>query len=130
MPGALAYLHGMSDEADRDPDPRTLEDWVRHAAAEPIFRPVMVVIGLVAVTLGAGILRIALADRNIPALAALAILLWMSVDFVRHDWTAAEGGKETGPEDQEPQGTGLVSKLVIGWWLASAIAAVAFPILY
>ena len=129
-PAGLAYLPTMSEETDREPDPRTAEDWIRDAAAESIFWPVIIVIVLVAVTLGGGILRIAVADRNIAALAALAVLLWMSVDIVRQERKIVRQERKTVPQETERAGFGLVSKLVIGWWVASAVAAIAFPFLY
>jgi len=129
-PAGMDYLVAVSEESDRDPDPHTVEDWIRDAAAESIFWPVIIVIAFVAVTLGAGILHIAVADRNIAALAALAVLLWMSVDIVRQERKIVRQERKTVPQETERAGFGLVSKLVIGWWVASALAAIAFPILY
>jgi hypothetical protein len=95
----------------RPEDPGNVEDWIRDALAESIFWPVLIVIALVGITLGAGILLFASLGRSLAAIAALAVIALMSVDIVRQEIKA--------------RGFGLVSKLVIGWWLASAVAAVA-----
>ncbi len=103
----------METPPDRDPDddPKTVDDWLRHALAESMFWPVLVVLALAGTTLGAGILLYGLVERNLAVLAALAILAAMSVDIV--------------VREVRSRGFGIRSRLVAGWWIASAVAAAA-----
>lgn len=92
-------------------EPRSVEDWIRSALGESILWPVLAVVAGVAITLGAGILLFALYVQNVGGMAALAILAWMSIDAIR--------------QDRKARGFGLISRGIVGLWIASALAAVA-----
>ena len=94
-----------------DDEPRTLDDWVHAALRESLFWPVAVVMALVAFTVGGAILVFALYVRNLGGIAALAILVLMSVNAVRQDVRA--------------RGFGWISRGIVGIWVGSAVAALA-----
>ena len=99
-----------SERPDRDlQDPRTLDDWLRPAFEDPILVPVVVVVGLVFGTLGAGALLMAFRIGNWAAIAAVVVLVWMSQDIARREFRV--------------RGFGLVPRIVVGLWaLSGAIA--------
>ena len=102
---------GSPAEERPDDEPRTVEDWIRGALEESLLWPVFVVIGGVAITLGAGVLLFALYARNLGGIAALAILVLMSVDAIRQDVRA--------------RGFGWISRGIVGIWAGSGVAALA-----
>lgn len=91
-------------------EPRKLSDHLKLYLSEPTLWPVALVVVLVFVTLGATALVAAL-QRNLLALAALALLVGMSADQVLRE---LRGG-----------GAGWVTGLVGGFWLLSVLVAVA-----
>lgn len=84
----------------------------RHLAIfveESTLWPVLVAAVLALTTGGAALMLLALGDRNLFAIAALLILLWMSVDFtVRRRRLGVAGG------------------LILTFWVSSALAALGF----
>jgi D-serine dehydratase len=74
---------------------------------EPTLWPVLLVALLIFTTLGAALLVLALGDRNLFALAALAVVVLVSVDVVVRNRL------------------GLVSRVVLGLWCAAAALALA-----
>jgi hypothetical protein len=89
-----------------------LERWI-----EPYFRdstlwPVLLVAAAILTTLLATVLVLALADRNLAAMAALLALGWMSVDATLRVLRARRR-------------LGLVGASILGVWLLAAAAAIA-----
>jgi hypothetical protein len=88
------------------------ERWI-----EPYFRdsalwPVLVVAATILVTLLASVLVLAVADRNLAALAALLALGWMSVDATLR-------------EVRSRRRLGRVGGAILAVWVLGAAAAVA-----
>jgi hypothetical protein len=88
------------------------ERWI-----EPYFRdstlwPVLLVAAAILTTLLATVLVLALADRNLAAMAALLALGWMSVDATLRVLRARRR-------------LGLVGASILGVWLLAAAAALA-----
>lgn len=84
----------------------------RHLAIfveESTLWPVLVAAVLALTTGGAALMLLALGDRNLFAIAALLILVWMSVDFtVRR------------------RRLGVVGGFILAFWVLSALAALGF----
>jgi hypothetical protein len=88
------------------------ERWI-----EPYFRdsalwPVLAVAATIAVTLLAMVLVLAIADRNLAAMAALLALGWMSVDATLR-------------EVRTRRSLGLVGGAIFAVWVLGAAAAIA-----
>jgi hypothetical protein len=88
------------------------ERWI-----EPYFRdstlwPVLAVAVAIAVTLVASILVLAVADRNVAAMAALLALGWMSVDATLREFRSRRR-------------MGLVAAAIFALWALGGAAAVA-----
>ena len=98
--------HGEEQEArERVGIDRHLAIFVEESSLWPV--TLAVVLALTAG--GAGLILLAVGDRNIFAVAALLILLWMSVDFlVRRRRFGAVGG------------------FIVALWVLSILGAVAF----
>lgn len=80
----------MPEDYDPDEDPRSLDDWVRSALRDSALWPVLFAgLGIFA-TLGGALLVLAFAERNLAALAALAIVLVMGAHLC---WGAWRGGR-------------------------------------
>lgn len=88
---------------------RTLR-FVRPFFEDSTLWPVLIVAVVSATLFGATLLLVALAGRNLFALAALVILVWMSVDSLRQDW-------------KRRRGFSLLGRGVLGLWALSAAAA-------
>ena len=90
-----------------------LERWI-----EPYFRdstlwPVLAVAAAIAVTLVASLLVLAIADRNLAAMAGLAALAWMSADATLR---RLRSRRRLGP---------IGASILAVWALAAAAALVA-----
>ncbi len=88
------------------------ERWI-----EPYFRdstlwPVLAVAVLILITLLAMVLVLAVADRNLAAIAALLALGWMSVDLTRRELRARRR-------------LGLVGAAILVVWVLGIAAAIA-----
>lgn len=75
----------------REPD-----HWLEPIFSDSTLWPLLLVMLLILVTLGAALLLLALADRNLFAMAALAVVAIVSVDVCRHDlgsagWAGSRG---------------------------------------
>lgn len=89
-----------------------VERWI-----EPYFRdstlwPVLIVIAAIAITLVAFLLVLAVADRNLAAMAALLAVAWMS-------------GDATLRQLRSRHRLGLVGGAILVVWTLGAVAAVA-----
>jgi len=78
MPDSEPEQHGDSFERPVD---RHLSMFYRDST----LWPVLIVVVLVAATLGASVLLLALRERNPYSLGALALLVWISVDQIWRD---------------------------------------------
>lgn len=90
-------------------EPQRLSDHLKEYLREPMLWPVAMVAVAIALTLGIAALLAAF-ERNGFALAALALLVGMSVDQV---WRELRG-----------KGAGWVTGLVSAFWISSALGAV------
>src|SRR5262245_64812296 len=98
-------------EPPDDREPHSLDDWLREFLSNSALVPVALVAAGCFTAVGAGILLAALYARNLPALAALVLLLVMSVDGLLRD--------------RRRQGKlGFTSRLVLLLWVLSLVAAV------
>ena len=96
-------------EHDDQREPRSLDDWLGSFARDDSLRPVLVVaLGCLA-AIGAGALLLAIRGRSLPAIAALALLALGSADLLQRDLRRHRFGP--------------ASRLVLGLWLLSALAA-------
>ena len=100
----------MADN-EHDDTPRNLEQHLLVYVREPTLWPVLAVAVLIAGTLGATVIVFALEQRNLFALAALAILI------------VASGHALLG--DLRERRFGTPSWIVVGLWLASGGVALA-----
>jgi hypothetical protein len=94
------------------PARRSLDDWL-----EPYFRdstlwPVLVVAAAVLVTFAAALLLLAVADRKLSAMAALALAFGASVDAAWREWRAQRR-------------LGLASRALLGVWALATVVAFA-----
>ena len=100
------------DQEDRESPNESRHGLDRHLAVfveDSALWPVLVVMVLTFVTFGAALLFLAFADRNFFAVAALLLLLWMSVDFsVRR---------------RRSGGLGVAGVFIVVLWALSALAA-------
>lgn len=97
-------------DGDRAEDePHTFEEWVRAGLQESMLWPAFVVVAGVVFTVGAGILLFALYVRNLAGIAALVILVLMSIDGIRQDVRA--------------RGFGWISRTIVAVWIGSGLAA-------
>lgn len=103
----------MSDR--KDEQPTRLADHLKEYVREPMLWPVVLVAAAIFVTLGAAALLAALAQRSLFAMAALALLGGMSADQVLRE---LRGG-----------GPGVVTALVLGFWVLSGCVAWAAVLL-
>jgi hypothetical protein len=101
----------VTDTGDRrrDPEARPADRWLRTLLEDSLLWPVLLAGAGIVVTSGAGVLLLALRGRNPFVWVALLGLALMSCDVVYRDLRRRR--------------MGLVSRAVVGAWLASAAAA-------
>lgn len=97
------------EEAETPPERTGIDRHLAVFVEEPTLWPVTLALVLAFTTAGAALMLLAVTDRNLFALAALLILLWMSVDVIVRR-------RRFGP---------LVG-LLLTLWLLSGCAACAF----
>ncbi len=93
-------------------EPRSLDEWLRQFLTDSGLVPVALVAAGCFTAIGAGVLLAALRAHSLPAIAALVLLAGMSTDLLVRD--RRRRGK-----------LGLASRLVLGLWALSGVAAVA-----
>jgi len=82
----------MAEEYDPDEDPRSLDDWVRSALRDSALWPVLLAgLGILS-TFGGALLVLALVERNLPALGALALVLVMGGHAAWGAWRSGKRG--------------------------------------
>ena len=91
---------------DREDEPAGLEHWLRPFVEESTLWPVTLVAGLVLATFGAGLVLMALLERNPFAVVGLLVAVWASAEPLFADWRRRRFG--------------LVAGLVLTLWLAVA----------
>jgi hypothetical protein len=89
--------------------PHGFEDWLRSLLTDTAFWPVLFTVGAIAVTLLGWLLASAVTRRSMPAVAAVVLLLIPTADALQRDLRRRRFG--------------LLSRLVVGLWAASAAAA-------
>jgi len=103
----------VNDKAPRDETAPVQESAVDaallHYVRDPALWPVLMVLVLVAATLGASLLLFAVLERNLFALTALVLLVLMSVHAVA--------------DDVRKRRFGVAPRVVIALWAASAAVA-------
>ncbi len=93
-------------------EPHSLDEWLRQFLTNGALGPVALVAAGCFTAIGAGVLLAALRARNLPAIAALVLLAVMSADFL--------------VRDRRRRGRlGLASRIVLGLWALSGVAAAA-----
>lgn len=98
-----------ADDRGRDPEARPADRWLRALLDDSLLWPVLIAGAGIVVTSGAGVLLMALRGRNPFVWVALLGLAVASCDAVYRDLRRGR--------------LGLVSRAVVGAWLASAGAA-------
>jgi hypothetical protein len=94
-----------------DEDPETLGDWVRPYFTDQALWPVLAVGAITLFSLGGALLVFAVAERRLPAVGGLLIVLWMSVD--------------ASLRERRDGGFGALTAVIVACWLGSALVAVA-----
>ena len=77
---------------DPDEDPRSLDDWMRSAVRDSALWPVLFAGLCILATLGGALIVLALQERNVAAMGALAILLVMSLHLSFASWRRGRRG--------------------------------------
>ena len=90
-------------------EPRSFEDWLSGFARDSTLRPVLVVALGCFTAIGAGALLAAVRGRSLAAIAAVALLALGTADLLQRDLRR----RRLGP----------ASRLALGLWLLSALAA-------
>ncbi len=102
-----------TESEDREPlEQRERLGLERHLAVfveESSLWPVLLVAVLIFTTIGAALLTLAMADRNVFAIGALLILLWLSVDILARR-----------------RRFGLAGGVIVALWTLSGLAALGF----
>jgi hypothetical protein len=96
-------------DAEPRPEPRTLADHLREYVRDSTLWPVLLVAAAIFVTLGAAVLVSAIGDRNPFALAALLLLLGVSLD--------------ASVRELRSTGFGTICGMLLAFWGLSAAAA-------
>lgn len=101
-------------EPERQPEGETEEQsgagrWLRPYFEDSALWPILLVALTIFVSFGAALLVLGVVERRVPALAALAVLLVLSVDLVQRELRS--------------RGFGLVTGSVLVFWGLSALAA-------
>ena len=99
------------DDGAPAPASRPLEQWIRPFFADSALWPVLFVMATVLATFGAAIVLLAVGERNGFAIAALALLVVMSADFVYRDLRQGR--------------LGLAGAAIVGLWLLIGLIAAA-----
>jgi hypothetical protein len=94
-----------------DEEPETLGDWVRPYFTDPALWPVLAVGAIALFSLGGALLVFAVAERRLPAVGAMLLVLWMSVD--------------ASLRERRRGGFGALSATIAACWLGSALVGVA-----
>lgn len=102
----------LQPDGGEEPAPRSLDAWLEPYFRDSMLWPVLVVAAAMLVTIAAALLLLALADRRLPALAALALALGASVDVAWREWRARRR-------------LGLVARALLGLWALAAVVAFA-----
>ena len=102
-------------ERHDDREPRSLDDWLASFARNPALRPVAIVVVGCLAAIGASAILLAVRGHSLPAIAALALLAFGSVDLLQRDLRRRRFGS--------------ASRLVVALWLLSALAAGAAVLL-
>jgi len=100
----------MPPMPERRPDPRSLEDWLAGFVHDATLRPVLVVAAGCFTAIGAGALLVAVRGRSLAAAAALALIAGATADRLQRDL-------------RRERRLGLTSRLALGLWALSALAA-------
>jgi hypothetical protein len=99
----------MTPDRQDEREPRNLDEWLASFARNGALRPVLVVAIGCLTAIGAGALLLAARGHSLPAIAALALLAFGSVDLLQRDLRR----RRFGP----------AARLVTALWLLSALAA-------
>lgn len=92
-----------------DLEPSSLDEWVAGFTRNAALRPVLIVAVLSFAALGAGALVLAIRDRNLAAIGAVALVALGTADLV--------------VRDLRHRRFGLATRLVTALWMLSAAAA-------
>jgi hypothetical protein len=100
--------HGEA-EPPPHPEERSVDRWIAPFFHDSTLYPVSIAATAIGVTLGSTLILLAFADRNLFALAALLLLVWMSADAVYRDLRRRR--------------LGLASRAIAALWALSLIGA-------
>src|SRR5262245_50877111 len=98
------------DAPERGDEPHGVELWLAPFFRDPTLWPVLVTAAAIFTVLGASALLMAL-ERNLFAVAAVLVMLWISADAAIRSWRSGSSR--------------LLLGSIAGFWLLSAAAAVA-----
>jgi hypothetical protein len=99
-------------EPERGDEPRSLDDWLRQFFRDSSLIPVLLVAVGCFTAIGGGVIAWAAVERNPAAIAALLLLIGMTLHAVVQ-------------ELRRTRRLGLVSRCILGLWALSALAAAA-----
>ena len=103
---------GPEGAPGKPPTRPSLDAWLEPYFHDSTLWPVLVVAAAIAVTFAAALLLLALADRRLNAMAALALALGASVRFAVREWRARRR-------------LGLGARSLLGLWALAAVVAFA-----
>lgn len=109
-PGAAAPSSKARPDPREDEEPQNLGELVRPYYTDPTLWPVLVVAAITLFSLGGALLVLGVGELRLPAVGALLIVLWMSVD--------------ASLRERRRSGFGALTVAIACCWLGSALVAV------